>query len=199
MVWSFFCRLKPRRRKVEGSTLCPKFPVVKVVGSEELKDKQCQDIEQLRYIWRERKSKDHTWCIYVRCDVRQISQHVYNRGCRLEIEKFAFIAQVMYVYTHNSFLLFWIGHDVWSMHYWRAHFDSGRELYKSTKVLIHNRRREELDYIRTKQDFYRMQLDNLVAMPPGKQTRMRAMYDSYLKGSSGSSKALQDCMKNVRL
>ena len=51
------------------------------------------------------------------------------------------------------------------------------------------------DYQRTKQDFYRMELDRLQDVHPVNRPRMRKAYFAYLQNTPGSKKAVHECVK----
>lgn len=55
----------------------------------------------------------------------------------------------------------------------------------------------EEDYKRTKQDFYRMELDRMEDYHPINRGNMRAAYFAYLQNTPGSKKALYECVRNV--
>ncbi|XP_060574878.1 DNA ligase 1-like isoform X2 [Ruditapes philippinarum] len=57
--------------------------------------------------------------------------------------------------------------------------------------------RKKSDYDRTKQDFYRMELDRLDEYHHTTRPHMRAAYFAYLQNTPGSRKAIYDCMKDV--
>ncbi|XP_045181491.2 myb-like protein X isoform X2 [Mercenaria mercenaria] len=57
--------------------------------------------------------------------------------------------------------------------------------------------RKKSDYERTKQDFYRMELDRLDEYHQTTRPHMRAAYFAYLQNTPGSRKAIYDCMKEV--
>ncbi len=54
----------------------------------------------------------------------------------------------------------------------------------------------EEDYVRTKQDFYRMELDKLNDIHPLSRPNMRAAYFAYLQNTPGSKKAVYECVKS---
>ena len=53
------------------------------------------------------------------------------------------------------------------------------------------------DYKRTKNDFYRMELDKLEDVHPMSRPNMRAAYFAYLQNTPGSKKAVYECVKTV--
>ncbi|KAK3087745.1 hypothetical protein FSP39_010065, partial [Pinctada imbricata] len=55
----------------------------------------------------------------------------------------------------------------------------------------------ESDYIRTRQDFYRMDLDRLDEVHPLNRSHMRKAYFAYLQNTPGSKKAIKECVKNL--
>lgn len=55
------------------------------------------------------------------------------------------------------------------------------------------------DYARTKQDFYRMELDKLDEVPGDLNRRnLRLAYHAYLKNTPGSRQALFDCLRKTK-
>ncbi|KAL4217829.1 hypothetical protein ACF0H5_022568 [Mactra antiquata] len=57
--------------------------------------------------------------------------------------------------------------------------------------------RKKSDYNRTRQDFYRMELDRLDEYHQTTRPHMRAAYFAYLQNTPGSRKAIYDCMKEM--
>lgn len=57
--------------------------------------------------------------------------------------------------------------------------------------------RRKSDYTRTRQDFYRMELDRLDEYHETTRPHMRAAYFAYLQNTPGSRKAIYDCMKET--
>lgn len=54
------------------------------------------------------------------------------------------------------------------------------------------------DYKRTKQDFYRMELDKLNEVHPINRTHMKSAYFAYLQNTPGSKKAIGECVAGVK-
>ena len=71
-----------------------------------------------------------------------------------------------------------------------------RNMYND-KIRSYRKTRETNEYMRTKDDVHRMSLDQISQFHPGKQVRLRMMYDSYLRNTTGSTKALHESMKNL--
>ncbi|XP_052249512.1 myb-like protein X isoform X2 [Dreissena polymorpha] len=57
--------------------------------------------------------------------------------------------------------------------------------------------RKKSDYQRTRQDFFRMELDRLDEYHSKSRPHMRAAYFAYLQNTPGSRKAIYDCMKEM--
>lgn len=57
--------------------------------------------------------------------------------------------------------------------------------------------RKKSDYNRTRQDFFRMELDRLDEYHEKSRPNMRAAYFAYLQNTPGSKKAVYDCMKEM--
>jgi len=58
--------------------------------------------------------------------------------------------------------------------------------------------KKKKDYQRTKQDFYRMELDKLDEVPGDQNRRnLRLAYHAYLKNTPGSRQALLDCLRKL--
>ena len=57
--------------------------------------------------------------------------------------------------------------------------------------------RVDRDYVRTKQDFYRMELDRFDAYHPKNRHRMKMTYKAYLQNTPGSRKALNDGIREA--
>lgn len=57
--------------------------------------------------------------------------------------------------------------------------------------------RKKSDYTRTRQDFFRMELDRLEEYHHTTRPHMRAAYFAYLQNTPGSKKAIYDCMKEI--
>ncbi|ESO83233.1 hypothetical protein LOTGIDRAFT_236810 [Lottia gigantea] len=55
----------------------------------------------------------------------------------------------------------------------------------------------EEDYEKTKQDFYRMDLDKLNEVHPVNREHMRSTYFAYLQNTPGSKKAINECVKSI--
>ncbi|KAK6186966.1 hypothetical protein SNE40_006221 [Patella caerulea] len=55
----------------------------------------------------------------------------------------------------------------------------------------------EEDYEKTKQDFYRMDLDKLNEVHPVNRQHMKSTYFAYLQNTPGSKKAVNECVKSV--
>lgn len=55
--------------------------------------------------------------------------------------------------------------------------------------------RIQQDYIKMKQDFYRMELDRFDAYHPQNRQRMKMIYRAYLQNTPGSRLALEDCIR----
>lgn len=53
------------------------------------------------------------------------------------------------------------------------------------------------DYSRTKDDFYRMDLDRLDEVHPINRQHMRKAYFAYLQNTPGSKKAIKECVKDL--
>lgn len=53
------------------------------------------------------------------------------------------------------------------------------------------------DYSRTKDDFYRMDLDRLDEVHPINRRHMRKAYFAYLQNTPGSKKAIKECVKDL--
>ena len=53
------------------------------------------------------------------------------------------------------------------------------------------------DYSRTKDDFYRMDLDRLDEVHPINRPHMRKAYFAYLQNTPGSKKAIKECVKDL--
>ncbi|CAH1776097.1 unnamed protein product, partial [Owenia fusiformis] len=53
------------------------------------------------------------------------------------------------------------------------------------------------DYTRTKQDFFRMELDKMEEVAPSSRPNMRKAYFAYLQNTPGSKKAIHECMKEL--
>jgi hypothetical protein len=53
------------------------------------------------------------------------------------------------------------------------------------------------DYKRTKADFYRMELDKMDEYSAINRPHMKAAYFAYLQNTTGSKKALKDCVRSV--
>lgn len=58
-------------------------------------------------------------------------------------------------------------------------------------------KRVQRDYKRTKDDFYRMELNRLDAVHPLNRPHMRKAYFAYLQNTPGSRKAVIDCVKTL--
>ena len=71
-----------------------------------------------------------------------------------------------------------------------------RNIYNE-KIRSYRKARENMEYVRTKDDVHRMSLDQISQFHPQKQVRLRMLYDSYLKNTSGSTKALRESMKDL--
>jgi hypothetical protein len=57
----------------------------------------------------------------------------------------------------------------------------------------------EKDYKRTRDDFYRMQLDNVAGYHETNRENMIRAYHSYLENTPGSKKALRDLCEQIPL
>lgn len=57
--------------------------------------------------------------------------------------------------------------------------------------------RKKSDYTRTRQDFFRMELDRFDEYHDTTKPHMRAAYFAYLQNTPGSRKAIYDCMKEI--
>lgn len=57
--------------------------------------------------------------------------------------------------------------------------------------------RKQNDYTRTRQDFYRMELDRITEMHKNSRPHMRAAYFAYLQNTPGSRKAVYDCLREL--
>ena len=57
--------------------------------------------------------------------------------------------------------------------------------------------RVDEEYTRTKQDYYRMDLDKLEEIHPLNRDHMRETYFAYLQNNPGSKKAIQECVKET--
>ena len=55
----------------------------------------------------------------------------------------------------------------------------------------------EQDYKRTKGDFYRMELDKMGEYHPVSRPNMRKTYFAYLQNTTGSRKAVYECVQEV--
>lgn len=53
------------------------------------------------------------------------------------------------------------------------------------------------DYKRTRNDFYRMDLDRLDEIHPTNRQHMRKAYFAYLQNTPGSKKAINECVKGL--
>lgn len=53
------------------------------------------------------------------------------------------------------------------------------------------------DYARTRQDFYRMELDRITEMHKNSRPHMRAAYFAYLQNTPGSRMAVYECLKEL--
>lgn len=53
------------------------------------------------------------------------------------------------------------------------------------------------DYKRTKNDFYRMELDKMEELHPSSRPNMRSAYFAYLQNTPGSRKAVYECVKSM--
>jgi hypothetical protein len=53
------------------------------------------------------------------------------------------------------------------------------------------------DYKRTKDDFYRMELDKLDDVHPLNRPHMRKAYFAYLQNTPGSKKAITECVRSL--
>lgn len=58
-------------------------------------------------------------------------------------------------------------------------------------------KRVDMDYRRTKEDFYRMELDKMEEYRPGSRPHMRAAYFAYLQNTAGSRRAVHECVQSV--
>jgi len=57
--------------------------------------------------------------------------------------------------------------------------------------------RVNVEYNRTKQDFYRMELDKMDEYHPSSKPKMKATYYAYLENNPGSKKAIHECIREV--
>jgi len=64
------------------------------------------------------------------------------------------------------------------------------------KMGVGNKDQQNEDYTRTKQDFFRMELDKMDEIHPINRNNMRATYFAYLQNTPGSKKAIYECMKS---
>ena len=51
------------------------------------------------------------------------------------------------------------------------------------------------DYARTKEDFYRLELDQIDAVHPASRPRIKSTYFAYLQNTPGSRRAVVDCVQ----
>jgi len=58
-----------------------------------------------------------------------------------------------------------------------------------------NAEQKSEDYTRTKQDFFRMELDKMDEIHPINRDNMKATYFAYLQNTPGSKKAIHECLK----
>ena len=62
---------------------------------------------------------------------------------------------------------------------------------------LHAPQKVDSDYKRTKEDFYRMELDKLDDVHPLNRPHMRKAYFAYLQNTPGSKKAITECVKSL--
>ena len=62
---------------------------------------------------------------------------------------------------------------------------------------LHAPSKIDSDYKRTKDDFYRMDLDKLDEIHPMNRTHMRKAYFAYLQNTPGSKKAVTECVRSL--
>ncbi|KAJ8322318.1 hypothetical protein KUTeg_000789 [Tegillarca granosa] len=66
-----------------------------------------------------------------------------------------------------------------------------------SKFSPHAQNKVDSDYNRTKQDFYRMELDKIDEIHPLNRPHMRKAYFAYLQNTPGSRKAIKECAKSL--
>ncbi|XP_076456416.1 uncharacterized protein LOC143290787 [Babylonia areolata] len=66
-----------------------------------------------------------------------------------------------------------------------------------TKYSSQARSKVDADYQRTRQDFYRMDLDRLDQVAPTNRPHLTSAYKAYLQNTPGSRRAVQDCIKTL--
>jgi len=71
-----------------------------------------------------------------------------------------------------------------------------RQEYRD-KYSTYAEKRIEQDYKKTKEDFYRMDLDRLDEIHPSNRRHMRKTYFAYLQNTPGSRKAVTECVKDL--
>lgn len=63
------------------------------------------------------------------------------------------------------------------------------------KCTMNSQKKILQDYQRTKEDFYRLELNRLDEIPPVNRANVRASYFAYLQNTPGSRKAIYDCIQ----
>ena len=74
--------------------------------------------------------------------------------------------------------------------------------YNPRKVLdkrymkVHSMEKTYMDYLRTVEDFERLDLDKIQHLPKGKRSKMALTYYAYLENTPGSKRAIRECLQS---